>query len=407
MSVLYITQNGITDHIGRSQVAPYVLALAKRGFGIHVLSAEKPGQEPLIENYQKAFRDAGVRWTRIPYRRRPPVLGQLITQAEMERAARRIVKTESIRIVHCRSFPPALIGYRLHRCFGTKYVFDFRDFYADGGLDKARGLSRLFYRYFKRMEGPMIRAAGGIVCLTHKAQAVLTERHLADLPGSSRRFMVIPCCADFEHFNPDCVTPVQQSAARERAGLVEGDFVLLYLGSLGPDYLLDEMIALFRQLRVRRPDARFLFVCNNGRELIEETCGRQGVDMSAVRIVAADRDEIPAFIMLAELSVIFIRPVVAKAGCSPTKLAELLACNVPVIANAGVGDLDQILSIAVNGSVAVPDFQEETLGQAIDQVLNSRAARPLDIRAASWHFGLDEGVQRYAKVYDQLLGALR
>ena len=277
MSVLYITQNGITDHIGRSQVAPYVLELAKRGFDIHVLSAEKPGQVTLIENYQKAFRDVGVRWTRVQYRRRPPVLGQLITQVEMERAARRIVKAEPVQIIHCRSFPPALIGYRLHRRFGTKYVFDFRDFYADGGLDKTRGISRLFYRYFKHIERPMIRAAGGIVCLTHKAQEILTERHLADTPESSRRFMVIPCCADFEHFNPASVTPGQQRAARDRAGLADDDFVLLYLGSLGPDYLLDEMIALFRQLRFRRPEARFLFVCNNGRDLIEAACARQGV----------------------------------------------------------------------------------------------------------------------------------
>lgn len=404
MSILYITQNGVTDHIGRSQVAPYVLELAKRGFDIHILSAEKPGHEALIDHYREVFQKVKVRWTRILYRNHPPVLGQLITQLVMEKAALRIIQTESIRLVHCRSFPPALIGYRLHRRFGTKYIFDFRDFYADGGLDKARGLSRLFFQFFKRMERPMIRAAGGIVCLTHKAQKVLTKRHLADLPESMRRFMVIPCCADFEHFNPNCVTLVQQRAARLKAGLEEDDFVLLYLGSLGPDYLLDEMIALFRQLTFRRPLARFLFVCNNGRELIEAAFSRQGVDMSSVCIVSADRDEIPAFITLAKLSVIFIKPVIAKAGCSPTKLAELLACNVPVIGNAGVGDLDQILSIATNGSVAVADFREETLGKAIDQVLDRLLAHPLDIRAASREFGLEVGVQRYATIYEQVLG---
>ena len=203
MSVLYITQNGITDHIGRSQVAPYVMELAKRGFDVHILSAEKPGQEVLIEKYRMAFLDVGVRWTRIPYRRRPPVLGQILTQAALERAASQIVQTEPIQFVHCRSFPPALIGYRLHRRFGINYIFDFRDFYADGGLDKARGLSRLLFRYFKHMERPMIRAAGSIVCLTDKAREVLTERHLTDEPGAARRFTVIPCCADFDHFDPD------------------------------------------------------------------------------------------------------------------------------------------------------------------------------------------------------------
>ena len=61
MSSLYITQNGITDHIDRSQqVAPYLLELARQGYRIHVLSAEKAGQNALIAQYQKLFDDAGI-----------------------------------------------------------------------------------------------------------------------------------------------------------------------------------------------------------------------------------------------------------------------------------------------------------------------------------------------------------
>ena len=41
MTILYITEDGITDHIGRAQVAPYLLGLARLGFDIHILSAEK------------------------------------------------------------------------------------------------------------------------------------------------------------------------------------------------------------------------------------------------------------------------------------------------------------------------------------------------------------------------------
>ena len=80
MTILYVTQNGITDHIGRSQVAPYVIELAKRGFKIHVLSAEKKGQDILISEYQQLFNDAGVRWTYVKYLNKPPILGQFITQ---------------------------------------------------------------------------------------------------------------------------------------------------------------------------------------------------------------------------------------------------------------------------------------------------------------------------------------
>lgn len=403
MSVLYITQNGVTDHIGRSQVAPYVLGLAREGFRIHVLSAEKPGQDALIRQYQQLFDDAAVRWTRVPYRNRPPLMGQAMTQALMKRAAQRIIRQEAIRVVHCRSFPPALIAHQLKPSTGIKYIFDFRDFYADGGLTKAKGLSRLAFRRLKQLEGPMIRQADKVVCLTHRATEVLTDWYLSDDPQAPARFQVIPCCADFEHFNLQRVTPTAQAVARAKAGLEPDAFVLLYLGSLGPDYLLPQMMALFRQLVGLRPNARFLFVSNNGKDLVEAECRAQGVAPECIRFVSADRTDIPAYLSLADLSVVFIRADVSKAGCSPTKLAELFACNVPVVANTGVGDMDQIIDLERNGSVIVHDFSDQTLRHAVLQVLEHRQRVRGGIREQSHEFSLDEGVNRYASVYRELL----
>jgi glycosyltransferase involved in cell wall biosynthesis len=305
--------------------------------------------------------------------------------------------------VHCRSFPAALIGYKLNRSIEVPYIFDFRDFYAENGLAKARGLSRLFYKYFKHMERPMIRSAAKVVCLTKRATEVLSEWYLKDEIEPKRRFMVIPCCADFDHYDPAKVASAARQAALAKAGLEGAEFVLLYLGSLGAEYLLDEMMALFRQVQAVRPDARFLFVCNNGRELVDEACQRQGIDTDAIRFVTADRDDVPAFIALANLSVIFIRSDISKAGCSPTKLAELLAMNVPVIANSGVGDLDTLLDIRTNGSTTVSGFDDATLRASVEDVVRAAYANRTDIRGASSAFDLDEGVRRYAVVYNELL----
>ncbi|HTO78409.1 MAG TPA: glycosyltransferase, partial [Methylocystis sp.] len=130
MTILYITQNGVTDHIGRSQVAPYLVGLARRGHDIHVLSAEKSDRDDLIARYAREFEIAEIAWTRIPYRNTPRYLGQARTQWDLRAAARRIVRSERIEAVHCRSFPPALIGWELKQAFGVKFIFDFRDFYA-------------------------------------------------------------------------------------------------------------------------------------------------------------------------------------------------------------------------------------------------------------------------------------
>lgn len=403
MTVLYITQNGVTDHIGRSQVAPYVLGLARQGQQIHVLSAEKAGQEALIAQYQELFDAAGVRWTHVRYTNKPPVLGQALTQAAMKRAARRIVKLDGVRLIHCRSFPPALIAHSLKSSLGVKYIFDFRDFYADGGLHKSRGLARLAFRRLKQLEGPLIRGADKVVCLTDRAREVLSDWYLRDVPHAESRFQVIPCCADFAHFDLDAVSPVDVEKARQRAGIAVGDFVLLYLGSLGPDYLLPQMMALFRQVLQVRPNAKFLFVSNNGKELVDAECRVQAVPVDRIHFVSADRNQVPHFIALADLSVVFIRADITKVGCSPTKLAELFACNVPVIANTGVGDLDAIIKPERNGSVIVQDFSDETLRAAVEEVIAFKTKGMSSIRENSREFALEEGVARYANVYQELL----
>ena len=42
--ILYITFDGITDPLGRSQILPYLAGLSKMGHTIHILSQEKKNQ---------------------------------------------------------------------------------------------------------------------------------------------------------------------------------------------------------------------------------------------------------------------------------------------------------------------------------------------------------------------------
>lgn len=403
MTILYITQNGITDHIGRSQVAPYILGLARVGYQLHVLSAEKPSNEKLIAYYQDQFDRLGVHWTRVTYRNRPPFLGQLLTQWTMAFHAWNIVRSRGIGVVHCRSFPAAVIAYRLRKLMNIRFIFDFRDFYADGNMLKTRGLFWLAYRYMKHLEGPMIRSASKVICLTRRAAEILNGWYMTDREGQGAHFTVIPCCADFDLFDLSRISDADVELARQRAALRSEQFVLLYLGSLGPDYLLPQMIALFRQVMAVRSDAVFLFVCNNGKDLVEIECDAQGVGRDKIRFVSADRDEVPALISLANMSVVFIRADLSKAGCSPTKLAELFACNVPVIANAGVGDMDDILNLEENGSVIVKDFSDAELREAVKKVIACKTAGRVNIRHNSRRFSLEQGISLYARSYAELL----
>jgi glycosyltransferase involved in cell wall biosynthesis len=393
---IYLTQDGITDHIGQAQVAPYILGLARRGHRIHVVSAEKPGREALIKRYRELFDAAGIRWSTVPYANKPPLVSSFVVLWRMYVLARAIMRREGQRIIHCRAYLPLELAVRLKAEFGAKLIVDFRDFWADVGIEKKP--FKFVYRHLKRREPHYICAADEIVTLTDAAADILMGWYPEAVGGNRARYHTIPCCADFEHFDQSRIDPDVVARHRRELDLGQGP-VLLYLGSIGHDYLVPEMFRLFAALQRLRPDAKFLFLTNNKAEDVEQARLAAGVQREAVRFASVDRLQVPEFLALADLSVVFIRATQSKAGCSPTKLAELFACGVPVIANRGVGDMDQIIDLERNGSVIVDDFSEPTLTAALEKVLSVTAVQRDGIRPNSLQFSLEEGVRRYDTIY--------
>jgi glycosyltransferase involved in cell wall biosynthesis len=401
-TILYLTQDGITDHIGQAQIAPYLVGLARLGHSIHIVSAEKPGRDEAIARYRALFGEVAIEWTRVRYANRPPLISSFWTMWLMWRAAKRIAREKRPQIIHCRSYLPLEIAARLKRRFGAAYLADFRDFWPDVGIETKR--FKFVYRWFRRREPEALGPADHVVTLTDRAADLLVARHPHVAGGSRDNYTVIPCCADFSLFDPARVAEDAVRRRRRELDIPEGATLLLYLGSLGADYLLSQMMALFRELRTMRSDALFLFLVNNGRELVEAEAAAQGVPLEALRFTSSERHDIPEYLALASLSAVFIRPTLSKAGCSPTKLGELFAMNVPIVANKGYGDIDRIVDPARNGSALIADFTPEALRAALATVL----PHPLPegaIRAASSEFSLEEGVRRYDRIYRKLAPA--
>lgn len=398
--VLYLTQDGITDHIGQAQIAPYILGLASLGHRIHVVSAEKPRRDVLTAKYRNLFDAAGVKWSYVRYANKPPLVSSFVVLWRMHKLAQSVMQRERQAIIHCRAYLPLEIAVRLKRQFGAKLLLDFRDFWADVGIEKKP--FKFVYRHLKRREAGYFAAADHIVTLTNRAADILMGWYPGAVSGSRSRYQVIPCCADFAHFDPARADPALLDRRRGELDLGAKDVVLLYLGSIGYDYLLPEMMKLFRALLALRPNAKFLFISNNGKEEVERELPSWDIPADTLRYVSVDRAQVPEYAALADLSVVFIRPTLSKAGCSPTKLAELFALNIPVIANTGVGDLDEIIALERNGSVIVPDFEESTLRRALEQILQLSPSGRGRIREQSRNMSLEAGVQQYDAIYSLL-----
>lgn len=404
-AILYLTYDGLTDPLGQSQVLPYLERLAAEGYRVTVVSFEKPaarGAEPAVRQRLAA---AGIGWIPRRYTKRPPVISTVLDILEMRRVARRAARRLDAVAAHCRSYLPAMVGHHLRRAMGLALVFDMRGFWADervdGGIwDLRNPVYRAVYGYMKRWERRLLRRADRVVCLTRATLAAIAGR--VDPAFDAAKAAVIPCCADLRHFAPQPDAAAARAEWRAALGIGPGDYVLAYLGSLGTWYLADQMLDFFAELqRGFRPDAIFLAITLGDPGELLSRCRARGVDPSRVRARGAQRAELPRMLAAVDAAVSFIAPKPSKEASSPTKLAELLGCGVPVFSNAGVGDVaDYYRELP---ELLVASLDAEGYRRAISAAMAAGGTLPARcVAAARRNFSLDDGARGYLSIYQSL-----
>jgi glycosyltransferase involved in cell wall biosynthesis len=366
--VLFVSYNGLIEPLGPTQILPYVRALAKT-FELAVLSFEKPVRSPERDARDTAATAAlllteGIAWIRLKYHKRPSLPATLFDIASGVLRILREHRRRPFDLLHARGHVAAAIACGAKKWTGVPVLFDIRGLnaeeYVDAGLWMAGGFP---YRLTKRVERWMLREADGIVTLTEAVRPILRT-----FPGLNERaslppWSVIPTCVDIDHFAFDA-----QGRERVRACLGIGDRpVLVYSGSVGTWYLLDEMLDFYTAARERWPGLFFLALVNRSPETVAAALGARGVPAADYAVTWARHDEVPAYLSAADAAVAFIRPSLSKQSSSPTKYAEYLSCGLPFAANSGVGDVAMLLQDSDAG-VLVSDLSREGYRRAGDRL---------------------------------------
>jgi len=401
-TVLYLSYDGLTDPLGRSQVLPYLLGCAERGHRITVLSFEK---HPALIDKGPAVRalcaKGGIDWLPLRYHRRPPVLSTVYDIARLTHKAFGLDRRNRFDLVHCRSYVAAVAALKLKQYRQVPLLFDMRGFWPDERVDSGSWnlnslLHRSVYRYFKRLESHLLRASDHIVSLTETARQTLLRR--PELAGRANTISVIPTSVDFSHFRPAATL---RGTARAELGIGADAPVLGYVGSLGGSYMLVEMMDFFSAYERRNPGAHFLFVTMEGAREIVAEARRAGVEPSSLIVRPAGRDDVPKLIAAADLGVAFKRASFSAEACAPTKLGEMLAMGIPMVVNSGVGDVEQVIE-STGGGTTIREFNAESYAAALDRI-DALAYSPDTIRAKARElFDLNKAVDSYSNLYSEL-----
>ncbi|MDX6575557.1 MAG: hypothetical protein QOE96_1510 [Blastocatellia bacterium] len=403
--VLYISYNGMLDPLGQSQVLPYLRELSKCGVRFTLLSFERAaafaGDGP--RNCEALRRDLaadGIEWKWLRYHSRPSLPATVYDVLNGIRCARALVRQNKIELVHARSHIAATIALALKKSFDLKMIFDIRGLMAEEYVDAEHWREGgLPYRLTKAMERRALAASDGIVTLTERIWPAIKDWQ--GLINRDVMHEVSPCCVDLDLFRFD---EPERALVRTELGL-QNRFVLVYSGSVGGWYLADKMADLFAELVRMKPDSYFLWLTGGPRDLVEQLMSDRGMNASQFSVLSVKPADVPRHLCAADAGIAFYKPTFSRLATSPVKLAEYLACGLPVIINAGVGDSDDFISAQKLGAV-VRDFNDQEYGRALLELetLRSEATRARTRQTAEKFFDVRRrGVEGYARLYEQVL----
>ncbi len=367
MKTLYIAYFGALKHLSHSQILPYLRELASVGVDVTLLSFEERPVNPApeaeaIARLRAELKSAGIDWRWLRYHKRPSIPATAYDAAVGTLYAGYLVLRKGINVVHARGHVPGLMGLALERVLGVKLLFDLRGLmgeeYVEAGRWPADGIA---FRAVKWVENQLFARADAVVMLTRAAVRTMKQQSV-QLAGSQAHIEVIPCCVDLQKFR----RAERNQDLRRRLGL-EGKQVMVYVGSIGGWYMSEELVRLFAVGRRLNPALHFLVLTQSPHQQMKALLDKEELPPDSYTVATASSAEMPGYLACADFGVHFIRPGMAMIANSPTKFAEYLASGLPILANTGIGDSDEILQQEKVG-VILKEFSEAAYQRGLEDI---------------------------------------
>jgi hypothetical protein len=128
--VLYLTYDGLTDPLGRSQILPYIVGLRRRigeVFAPDIVSFEKTERYAASgEKLRGMLSTEGIGWYPQKFHTKPPLLSKAYDEWRFFQVAWKLTRERSYDVYHARSYVAGWVAHRLSARTGRPWLFDMR-----------------------------------------------------------------------------------------------------------------------------------------------------------------------------------------------------------------------------------------------------------------------------------------
>ncbi len=388
---LFVSYDGLLEPLGSSQILPYVLGLAQKGYALAVLSFEKPDDlldEARVGRLSDRLRNAGVRWIQCRYHRNP----SLPATAWDVSVGARAIRSFAPDLVHARSYVPGAMALLARRSTSFRLLFDMRGFWIDERVESgAWRVGQHRVRMARRVERGLLRQADHIVHLTQSAATSVSR--LTSGGGISALSVpphdVISTSVPLDRFQ----VPQDAARVRQELGLESDGPVLIHSGTMGHRYRSAWTMAVARDFK--RQGGGLFIVLSKELDELSALASSEGVD-ALVR--SLDHEHVPRYLQAADAGMAFMRTGFATKASAPTKIGEYLACGLAVGASP-VGDLRAQFTEAESSFVVEQEDSAEEVARRLLMAARE-PGRGVESRAlAVRHYSQEDALDSYSDIY--------
>ena len=402
MIVTFLTYDGLLDPLGKSQILPYLVGLRPSVKKMQIISFEKQDKinTEEFDNLKSLLKDNNILWKHHTFTKSKSSLYKLIDIANFYKSFLLTCINLKPNLIHARGHPMAIFANSLKSIFKFKLIFDCRGMWADEKISKGTWNLNFFfhkvqYNFVKKQEKKLLTKSDYTVFLTEKVKRHFESTLNIKLNNAS----VIPCAADYKLFSLSDPNIPKDTSSNIR----ENNITFGYLGSIGPLYDFKGFLDLISIARKKGWQAKGLVLTNNLDEAEKYLNLSEFINLkSYIQLLSVDRLEVPNYLKKFDYLVSFCRISDSIIGASPTKIGEALALGIPVIANAGVGDIDSII-ISCDAGIIVQDTEQKSLINCLYKI-KSYEADKIRIREDSRkYYDLENATREYAYIYKFLI----
>jgi glycosyltransferase involved in cell wall biosynthesis len=261
----------------------------------------------------------------------------------------------------------------ISNCTTGRLVFDADGLPLEERVDFA-GLNKtgFQYKYLKSIERSIINRADVVLARTHKAVQFLSGGEAVVAP----KFYVVINGRDDDVFKPAVKIG---NPIRKKLGIPDSALLVVYAGSLGPQYCLEEMLAVFRILQQKHGNSYLLLLTGSQQYAASNAQLWAGLEKNVV-VANVPFSEVPEYLASADAALAFRKDYFSMAGVAPIKLGEYLLTGLPVVVTPKTGDTKALLQNN-NACFLLDKLDNEGFNAAADWLAGVHLNSPVAIEA--------------------------